>query len=68
MKTSRTGHNVAEMKEISPNAPASAKLLNWVDNRFPLSKLYKEHMGREYYAPKNFNFWYIFGSLRCWCW
>ncbi len=38
------------------------KLLNWVDNRFPLSKLYNEHMG-EYYAPKNFNFWYIFGSL-----
>ena len=50
------------MKEISPNAPASARLLNWVDNRFPLSKLYNEHMG-EYYAPKNFNFWYIFGSL-----
>ena len=53
---------MAEMKEISPNAPASAKLLNWGDNRFPLSKLYNEHMG-EYYAPKNFNFWYIFGSL-----
>jgi ubiquinol-cytochrome c reductase cytochrome b subunit len=53
---------MAEMKEISPNAPATAKLLNWVDNRFPLSKLYNEHMG-EYYAPKNFNFWYIFGSL-----
>ncbi len=50
------------MKEISPNAPASEKLLNWVDNRFPLSKLYNEHLG-EYYAPKNFNFWYIFGSL-----
>src|SRR3989338_2326356 len=53
---------MAEMKEISPNAPAAAKLLNWVDNRFPLSKLYNEHMA-EYYAPKNFNFWYIFGSL-----
>ena len=50
------------MKEISPNAPAGQKLLNWVDNRFPLSKLYNEHVG-EYYAPKNFNFWYIFGSL-----
>jgi len=50
------------MKEISPNAPAAEKLLNWVDNRFPLSKLYNEHIG-EYYAPKNFNFWYIFGSL-----
>ena len=53
---------MAEMKEISPNAPAGAKLLNWVDNRFPLSKLYNEHLG-QYYAPKNFNFFYIFGSL-----
>jgi len=53
---------MAEYHEISPNAPASAKLLNWVDNRFPASKLFKEHMS-EYYAPKNFNIWYIFGSL-----
>ena len=53
---------MAEMKEISPNAPAGAKLLNWVDNRFPLSKLYNDHLG-QYYAPKNFNFFYIFGSL-----
>jgi len=53
---------MAEFKEISPNAAYSQKLLNWVDNRFPLSKLYNEHVG-EYYAPKNFNFWYIFGSL-----
>ena len=53
---------MAEYKEISPSAPAAAKLLNWIDNRFPLTKLYNEHVG-EYYAPKNFNFWYIFGSL-----
>jgi len=53
---------MAEFKEISPDAPVGAKLLNWVDNRFPASKLYNEHMG-EYYAPKNFNFWYVFGSL-----
>ncbi len=53
---------MAEFKEISPDAPVAAKLLNWVDNRFPASKLFKEHMS-EYYAPKNFNFWYIFGSL-----
>jgi len=37
-------------------------LLGWIDRRFPLSKLFKEHMS-EYYAPKNFNFWYFFGSL-----
>jgi ubiquinol-cytochrome c reductase cytochrome b subunit len=53
---------MAEFKEISPDAPAAARLMNWVDNRFPASKLYKEHMS-EYYAPKNFNFWYVFGSL-----
>jgi ubiquinol-cytochrome c reductase cytochrome b subunit len=53
---------MAEFKEISPNAPAGEKLLNWVDNRFPLTKLWNDQWGK-YYAPKNFNFWYIFGSL-----
>jgi len=53
---------MAEFKEISPDAPLAQKTLNWIDNRFPLSKLYNEHLA-EYYAPKNFNFWYFFGSL-----
>jgi ubiquinol-cytochrome c reductase cytochrome b subunit len=53
---------MAELKEISPDAPMGAKLLNWVDNRFPASKLYNEHLG-EYFAPKNFNIWYVFGAL-----
>ena len=53
---------MAEMKEISTDASAGAKLLNWVDNRFPLTKLLEEHVTK-YYAPKNFNFWYAFGSL-----
>ena len=53
---------MAEFKEISPDAPTGQKLLNWIDNRFPLTKLYNEHLA-EYYAPKNFNFWYFFGSL-----
>ena len=52
----------AEYKEISPDAPIGAKALNWLDNRFPASKLYNEHLG-EYYAPKNFNIWYVFGAL-----
>ena len=30
-------------------------LLGWVDARFPLTKMYNEHVG-QYYAPKNFNF------------
>ena len=54
---------MAEFKEISPNASASAKLTNWFENRFPTAfDAYRVHMS-EYYAPKNFNFWYIFGSL-----
>ena len=37
-------------------------LLSWVDERFPLTANWKAHLS-EYYAPKNFNFWYYFGSL-----
>ena len=36
--------------------------LTWVDRRFPLMSLWRDHLA-EYYAPKNFNFWYYFGSL-----
>ena len=54
---------MAEFKEISPNAPLVAKVANWFDNRFPTAfEAYRKHMS-EYYAPKNFNVWYIFGSL-----
>ncbi|KNZ33689.1 MAG: cytochrome B [Methylibium sp. NZG] len=53
---------MATMKEAPAGAPMSQKLMTWVDNRFPATKLFNEHMA-EYYAPKNFNFWYIFGSL-----
>lgn len=35
---------------------------DWVDDRFPLMKLWNEHLA-EYYAPKNFNFWYYFGAF-----
>ena len=53
---------MSEFKVAPANAPVGVKLLTWVDNRFPASKLWKEHLS-EYYAPKNFNFWYFFGSL-----
>jgi ubiquinol-cytochrome c reductase cytochrome b subunit len=36
--------------------------LEWIDARFPLSKMWNEHLA-QYYAPKNFNVWYYFGSL-----
>ena len=42
--------------------PKLQGLLDWVDARFPLTASYREHLS-EYYAPKNFNFWYFFGSL-----
>ena len=38
------------------------KFVAWIDDRFPLTKVWEEHMAK-YYAPKNFNFWYYFGSL-----
>lgn len=38
------------------------KLMQWIDDRFPLTALWNEHVAK-YYAPKNFNFWYYFGSL-----
>ncbi len=53
---------MADFKTAPAGASAGEKLMTWVDNRFPATKLYKEHMS-EYYAPKNFNWWYIFGSL-----
>ena len=37
-------------------------LVGWIDRRFPLTSTWKKHVS-EYYAPKNFNFWYFFGSL-----
>ena len=36
------------------------RLLTWIDMRFPLIDLWNEHAAK-YYAPKNFNFWYLFG-------
>ena len=44
------------------NQQDSKGLLGWIDARFPLSSTLKAHV-TEYYAPKNFNFWYFFGAL-----
>jgi len=48
---------MAQQKEIETTG-----LLGWIDQRFPLTSTVKAHLS-EYYAPKNFNFWYFFGSL-----
>ena len=37
-------------------------MIGWIDARFPLTANWRAHLS-EYYAPKNFNFWYYFGSL-----
>jgi ubiquinol-cytochrome c reductase cytochrome b subunit len=39
-----------------------AALQTWIDDRFPMTTLWKSQIS-EYYAAKNFNFWYYFGSL-----
>ena len=40
-----------------------AAVWNWIDERMPtLGEEYRKHMS-EYYAPKNFNFWYYFGAM-----
>ncbi|MES9870024.1 MAG: cytochrome b N-terminal domain-containing protein [Sedimenticola sp.] len=41
---------------------AMKNFVGWIDDRFPMTKVWNEHLA-EYYAPKNFNFWYFFGSL-----
>jgi ubiquinol-cytochrome c reductase cytochrome b subunit len=53
---------MAEWKEAPADAPVGVKLMTWVDNRFPATELWNEHLA-QYYAPKNLNFWYFFGSL-----
>ena len=42
---------------------AADGLMGWVNERAPgMMPVYRKHM-TEYYAPKNFNIWYIFGVL-----
>lgn len=37
-------------------------IMGWVDERLPVTKMWEEQVAK-YYAPKNFNVWYYFGSL-----
>lgn len=49
-------------RNLAAEGAASNRFLAWIDERFPLTELWEEHVSK-YYAPKNFNFWYFFGSL-----
>ena len=51
----------AEKQPVTGAGPFNG-LLTWIDQRFPLMENWRTHL-TEYYAPKNFNFWYYFGSL-----
>jgi ubiquinol-cytochrome c reductase cytochrome b subunit len=54
---------MAEFKEVPATAPVTEKVTVWFENRFPTAFAeYKKHLS-EYYAPKNFNWMYFFGSL-----
>ena len=47
----------------NPNkSKAERGLMRWIDDRFPATQMWEDHLSK-YYAPKNFNFWYFFGSL-----
>ena len=38
------------------------KIIGWIDDRIPMTRVWNMHIA-QYPAPKNFNFWYFFGSL-----
>jgi Cytochrome b subunit of the bc complex len=50
------------MAGSSENKTEVGGLLGWINARLPVIQAYEKHMSK-YYAPKNFNFWYIFGVL-----
>jgi ubiquinol-cytochrome c reductase cytochrome b subunit len=50
-----------EKKPITGAGPFNG-VLTWIDERYPLMSTWNTHLA-EYYTPKNFNFWYYFGSL-----
>ena len=54
--------NITKPAIAPPIGGPLGKAIVWVDERFPLMATWKGHLS-EYYAPKNFNFWYYFGSL-----
>lgn len=48
---------MTEKNESKKNA-----FMTWIDDRYPWTDFWKKHLS-EYYAPRNFNFWYFFGSF-----
>ncbi|MDA8249591.1 MAG: hypothetical protein M0Z28_10475, partial [Rhodospirillales bacterium] len=57
---------MAAIDPARPRAPEPARekkgLWAWINERLPVEEFFKHEL-TEYYAPKNFNIWYFFGSL-----
>jgi ubiquinol-cytochrome c reductase cytochrome b subunit len=51
-----------QYEKYKSDGSLQGKALEWFDARFPATSMWRGHLS-EYYAPKNFNFWYFFGSL-----
>jgi len=49
-------------KRKGPLMSITNDLFHWLSARFPLKEFDQKHISG-YYAPKNFNFWYYFGSF-----
>jgi len=47
---------------IEREAEKKNRFMEWIDKRYPWTPFWKKHLS-EYYAPRNFNFWYYFGSF-----
>ncbi len=55
MSAARTGN-------VAGGGGKTGRFIDWIDERFPLTAMMKEHV-TEYYAAKSFNVWYVFGVL-----
>ena len=51
-----------QYEKYKSDGSLQGNVLEWVDARFPATSMWRAHLS-EYYAPKNFNFWYFFGGL-----
>ncbi|NJA89643.1 cytochrome bc complex cytochrome b subunit [Rhodocyclus tenuis] len=49
-------------EKYKSDGSVQGNVLEWFDARFPATSMWRAHLS-EYYAPKNFNFLYFFGSL-----
>lgn len=50
------------MTESTDRQSFISRCRTWVDARFPWTDTLDRH-ATKYYAPRNFNFWYVFGAL-----